>query len=61
MTNRDSPKAGDKFEFIGAGGLKLSQMVGYIPEVYSTDAEECNVMRMDPAADVEGALRLLVP
>ena len=27
----------------------------YVREVYSTDAEECNVMRMDPAADVEGA------
>lgn len=55
VANRHSRKAGDKFEFIGAGGLNLSQMMGYIQEVYSTDVEECNVMRMDPAADLEGA------
>jgi hypothetical protein len=55
VANRHSPKAGDKFEFIGAGSLNLSQMTGYIQEIYSTEVADCSVMRMDAAADLEGS------
>lgn len=47
---------GDKFEFIEAGSLKVSQMVGYLREVYQTDAEECSMMRVDLTGDLPGNL-----
>lgn len=48
-------KAGDKFEFIGAGSLGLSEIVGYVREIYLMDAPECDIMRIDPAGDLEGS------
>ena len=52
--NRYDPKRGDKFEFIGAGGLTLREMVGFLREILLLDAEDCGVMRLDTTADLEG-------
>jgi hypothetical protein len=55
VTNLRNKKGGDKIEFIGAGGLGVGQMAGYIHEVYKTDVDECSIMRLDATADIDGA------
>lgn len=53
--NVRNPKAGDKFEFIGAGGMTVGEMAGYIHEVFDTNVDDCSIMRLDATADVDGA------
>lgn len=55
MTNLRNEKGGDKIEFIGAGSLGVGEMAGYIKEVYKTDANECDIMRLDATGDIEGS------
>jgi hypothetical protein len=55
VTNLRNKDSGDKFEFIGAGELGVGTMACYIHEVYKTDVDECDIMRLDAAGDLEGA------
>jgi hypothetical protein len=55
VTNLRNKEGGDKFEFFGAGTLGVGQMANFIHEVYRTDVDECDIMRLDATADIDGA------
>jgi hypothetical protein len=44
---------GDKIEFIGAGGMRVSEMVKAARSIYRFDAEEAEIMRLDCTADID--------
>lgn len=46
-------KKGDKIEFIGAGGMRISEMVKAARNIYKFDAEDAEIMRLDCTADVD--------
>ena len=48
-----NPAGGDKIEILQAGEKRISEMVGWVREVYDFDAADARIMRLDMTADVK--------
>lgn len=46
-------KGGDKIEYLGAGKMRVSEMVAAAHEVYKFDIAEASILRLDCTADVK--------
>lgn len=48
-----NPTGGDKIEILQAGEKRVSEMVGWVREVYDFDVSDARIMRLDMTADVK--------